>query len=35
MALVPEIAFNLLRNYWLSSLLAAAYLTRAAKSRWH
>ena len=35
MALVPEIAFNLLRNYWLLKSVLAAYLTRARKSRWH
>jgi hypothetical protein len=35
MSLIPEIAFNLLRNYWLIKSVAAAYLTRAGKSRWH
>ena len=35
MALVPEIAFNLLRNYWLIKSVLAAYLTPAVRSRWH
>ena len=34
MALLPEVAFNLLRNYWLLRSIAAAYLTRAHRSRW-
>jgi cellulose synthase/poly-beta-1,6-N-acetylglucosamine synthase-like glycosyltransferase len=34
-ALLPELAFNLLRNYWLLRSLAAAYLTRAHRARWH
>lgn len=35
MALLPEIAFNMLRNYWLLRSIAAAYLTRAAGTSWH
>lgn len=35
MLLLPEIAFNMIRNYWLVKSVLSAYLTRGLKSRWH